>query len=126
MFLMGSTLNIAAMLAMVMLVGLTVTNNILVLEPAVAKIARGEEVTKALWSGYEGKSRAVLMATLAIVAGMSPQLWSPEGMRVSMGSVIVGGMLASLFWTFALTPALFIVMEKLRSFKFKRKKAEAA
>jgi len=121
-FLTGATLNIAALLALVMLVGIAVTNNILVVEPAVDRIVRGEEVTKALWSSYEAQSRTVIMTTLAIVAGMLPQLWSPSGMRVSMGAVIIGGMLASMFWTFAITPALFIVVEKLRTFGLNFKK----
>jgi HAE1 family hydrophobic/amphiphilic exporter-1 len=59
----------------------------------------------------------LFMATIAVVAGIAPQLWAAEGMKVSMGAVIVGGMLASLFWTFAVTPALFVVVEKLRGRK---------
>jgi predicted RND superfamily exporter protein len=35
-------------------------------------------------------------------------------MKISMGAVIVGGMLASLFWTFAMTPAVFMLMERVR------------
>jgi Cu/Ag efflux pump CusA len=38
-----------------------------------------------------------------------------------MGAVMIGGMCASLIWTFCLTPALFFVMEKLR---LKLKKAK--
>jgi multidrug efflux pump subunit AcrB len=30
-----------------------------------------------------------------------------------MGAVIIGGILASLLWTFLLTPALFFIMEKI-------------
>jgi len=32
-----------------------------------------------------------------------------------MAAVIIGGMLASLFWTFAMTPALFLAFERLRA-----------
>jgi predicted RND superfamily exporter protein len=45
---------------------------------------------------------------------MLPQLWSGDGMKMGMGAVMVGGMLASLIWTFTLTPALFVAIEKLR------------
>jgi HAE1 family hydrophobic/amphiphilic exporter-1 len=54
------------------------------------------------------------MTTIAVVAGMIPQLWSNDGLKVAMGAVMIGGMVASLIWTFTLTPALFFVMEKLR------------
>ncbi|MCL2485137.1 MAG: efflux RND transporter permease subunit [Endomicrobia bacterium] len=112
-FLTGANINMAAMLAVVMLVGLAVTNNILVLEPTIVRISKGEQAAKALWEEFVDKRRMLFMTTIAIVAGMAPQLWSPEGTRMSMGAVIIGGMLASLFWTFAVTPALFIVIERL-------------
>jgi len=60
------------------------------------------------------KKRMIWMTTIAVVAGMIPQLWSTDGLKVAMGAVMIGGMCASLIWTFNLTPALFFVMEKLR------------
>ena len=60
------------------------------------------------------KKRMIWMTTIAVVAGMVPQLWSNDGLKVAMGAVMIGGMCASLVWTFTLTPALFIAMEKLR------------
>jgi HAE1 family hydrophobic/amphiphilic exporter-1 len=61
----------------------------------------------------------VLMTSIAVVAGMVPQLWSIDGMKVAMGAVMIGGMLASLLFTFTLTPALFFLMERVRHWKFK-------
>jgi HAE1 family hydrophobic/amphiphilic exporter-1 len=114
-FLTGASINIAAMLSLVMLVGLAVNNNILVLEPAINRVRAGESVAKALWAEYADKRRMMIMSTVAIVAGMVPQLWSPDGTKLSMAAVIIGGMLASLFWTFAMTPAIFLALEQLRA-----------
>ena len=113
-FLSGASLNVGALLAFIMLVGLVVNNNILVLEPTVVRVQRGEDAKKVLWAELMDKKRMILMTTIAIVAGMLPQLWSNDGMKVAMGAVMIGGMLASLIWTFTLTPAIFFVMEKLR------------
>lgn len=113
-FLSGASFNVGAMLAFIMLVGLVVNNNILVLEPTVARVQRGEDAKKVLWSEMMDKKRMIWMTTIAIVAGMIPQLWSTDGLKVAMGAVMIGGMSASLIWTFTLTPALFFVMEKLR------------
>ena len=115
MFLSGASMNVGAMLAFVMLVGLVVNNNILVLEPTVNRVARGEAAYTALWSELQDKRGMVLMTSIAVMAGMVPQLWSTDGMKVAMGAVMIGGMLASLIWTFTLTPALFFLMEKLRN-----------
>ena len=35
-------------------------------------------------------------------------------MKRAMAAVMIGGMLASLIWTFTLTPALFFAMERFR------------
>lgn len=113
-FLSGASLNIGAMLAFIMLVGLVVNNNILVLEPTVARVQSGEDAKTVLWQELMDKKRMIWMTTIAVVAGMIPQLWANDGMKVAMGAVMIGGMCASLIWTFSLTPALFFVMEKLR------------
>jgi len=113
-FLSGASFNVGAMLAFIMLVGLVVNNNILVLEPTVARVQNGEDAKKVLWSELMDKKRMIWMTTIAVVAGMIPQLWSNDGLKVAMGAVMIGGMVASLIWTFTLTPALFFVMEKLR------------
>jgi HAE1 family hydrophobic/amphiphilic exporter-1 len=113
-FLSGASFNVGAMLAFIMLVGLVVNNNILVLEPTVARVQNGEDAKKVLWSELMDKKRMIWMTTIAVVAGMIPQLWSTDGLKVAMGAVMIGGMSASLIWTFTLTPALFFVMEKLR------------
>lgn len=119
-FLSGASMNVGAMLAFVMLVGLVVNNNILVLEPTIRRIQNGENIKTALWGELSDKKNMVLMTSIAIMAGMLPQLWSADGMKSAMAAVMIGGMGASLVWTFTLTPALFFAMERLRQ-KLKRK-----
>ncbi|MDR1826141.1 MAG: efflux RND transporter permease subunit [Rickettsiales bacterium] len=114
MFLSGATINIGAMLSIIMLVGLAVNNDILLLQPTVEQIDKGHEPIKALWENYIDKFRMVLMTTIAIVAGLLPQLFSTSGFKISMAAVLVGGMIGGLIWSFILTPALFILVEKAR------------
>jgi HAE1 family hydrophobic/amphiphilic exporter-1 len=114
-FLSGASMNVGAMLAFVMLVGLVVNNSILVLEPAINRIRAGEEIADALWTELNLKKNMVLMTSIAVVAGMAPQLFGGDGMKTAMAAVMIGGMLASMIWTFTLTPALFMVMEHLRA-----------
>ena len=113
-FLSGASMNVGAMLAFIMLVGLVVNNNILVLEPTVQRVQNGEDAKTVLWQELMDKKRMIWMTTIAVVAGMVPQLWSNDGLKVAMGAVMIGGMIASLIWTFTLTPSIFFVMEKLR------------
>ncbi len=114
-FLSGASMNVGAMLAFVMLVGLVVNNNILVLEPTVKRVRGGEKPYNALWTELMAKRNMVLMTSIAVMAGMLPQLWSADGMKTGMAAVMIGGMLASLILTFVLTPALFFAMENMRN-----------
>ncbi|MFQ6778329.1 MAG: efflux RND transporter permease subunit [Alphaproteobacteria bacterium] len=120
-FLSGASMNVGAMLAFVMLVGLVVNNNILVLEPTIKRIRNGEKAYNVLWDELLSKKNMILMTSIAVMAGMLPQLWSADGMKSAMAAVMIGGMFASLVWTFTLTPALFFALENLRT-KLKRKK----
>jgi HAE1 family hydrophobic/amphiphilic exporter-1 len=114
MFLVGADLNIAALLSIIMLVGLAVNNNIILLEPTINLIRSGKSIKDALWETLSDRSRMILMTTLAVMAGMIPQLWAADAMKQSMGAVIVGGMLAALIFTYTFTPALFLLFERLR------------
>lgn len=114
MFLSGASMNVGAMLAFVMLVGLVVNNNILVLEPTIKRIADGAVPRVALWTELTDKKNMVMMTSIAVITGMLPQLWAADGMKVAMAAVMIGGMAASLVFTFTLTPALFFLMERLR------------
>ena len=114
MFLSGASMNVGAMVSFVMLVGLVVNNNILVLEPTVNRIANGERAYDALWSELKSKQSMILMTSIAVMTGMLPQLWSSDGLKVAMGAVMIGGMMASMIFTFVLTPALFFLVERGR------------
>ena len=114
-FLSGASMNIGAMLAFVMLVGLVVNNSILVLEPTVNRVRAGEKISDALWTELNARKNMVLMTSIAVAAGMAPQLFGGDDMKIAMSSVLIGGMLASMVLTFILTPALFVVMENMRN-----------
>ena len=114
MFLSGASMNVGAMVSFVMLVGLVVNNNILVLEPTVNRIANGERAYDALWSELKSKQSMILMTSIAVMTGMLPQLWSSDGLKVAMAAVMIGGMMASMIFTFVLTPALFFLVERGR------------
>ncbi len=125
-FLTDSTMSMPAMLAMIMLIGLSVNNSILVVENAVYRITHdGWEIKDALWDSYESKTRTIFMTSIAIMLGMVPQMFSPDGIKSSMSVVIIGGMIASTIFTFLLTPTIFYIIEKIRTFRLFGKKKTA-
>ena len=106
-FFTGFSINIASLLAVVMLVGLVVNNAIILLDHTMVKMSEGVPVKDALWIGIKAKLQVILMTTLAIIAGTLPQLQAQMAAKASMGAVIIGGMLVSTLFTFVLTPVLF-------------------
>ena len=113
-FFLEFSINIGSMMAMVMVVGLVVNNAILMLDYTLGRINEGKEVREALWLGASVKFRAILMTSLAVVFGALPQIFDQFEGKASIGAVIIGGMLASIFFTFFLIPVLFSYASKIR------------
>ncbi len=112
-FFLEFSINIGSMMAMVMVVGLVVNNAILMLDYTLGRISEGKEVREALWLGASVKFRAILMTSLAVVFGALPQIFDQFEGKASIGAVIIGGMLASIFFTFFLIPVLFRYASKI-------------
>ena len=113
-FFLEFSINIGSMMAMVMVVGLVVNNAILMLDYTLGRINEGKEVREALWLGASVKFRAILMTSLAVIFGALPQIFDQFEGKASIGAVIIGGMLASIFFTFFLIPVLFRYASKIR------------
>jgi len=110
-FFLNQSINVASMMGMVMLVGMVVNNSILLLDQTLVKMKEGTEVKDALWQAASDKFRAIIMTSLAVILGVLPQLWSLSRVKQSMGAVMIGGMLSSIFFTFLLIPVLFWYLE---------------
>ncbi|MFA6384036.1 MAG: efflux RND transporter permease subunit, partial [Candidatus Omnitrophota bacterium] len=119
-FFFGSSINVASMLGVVMLVGMVVNNAILFLDYTLVKMKEGVEVKEALWLGVSEKFRAIMMTSIAIILGVLPQVWAISDVKVSLGAVMTGGMLASILFTFILVPVVFWYLDRLERKLFKR------
>jgi HAE1 family hydrophobic/amphiphilic exporter-1 len=115
-FFLGQSINIASMLGMVMLVGLVVNNSILMLDYTLIKMKQGVNVVDALWLGASEKFRAIIMTSLAIILGVIPQLRSVMPAKPAMSAVVIGGMLASIVFTFIFTPVAFWYIHRFSEF----------
>lgn len=118
-FFMEHSVNIASMLAIVMLIGLVVNNAILMLDHTLQKLNEGKELLDAIWIGISEKFKAILMTSIAIIFATLPQLESLSLAKASMGTVLIGGMLASIIFTFLLVPILFWYAERIKRFFLK-------
>ena len=121
-FFSGISFNIASMLGIIMLVGLVVNNSILLLDFTILKLEEGMALKEALWAGADEKFKAILMTSIAIILGVIPQVYMVAPLKYSMAGVIIGGMIASIIFTFLYTPVIFYSTERLTRFLSRGKK----
>ncbi len=122
----GFTMNMASMMAIIMLVGMVVNNAILILEYTNQLRADGMDVRSALLKACPTKMQPILMANIATILGMLPMAMgigsSGAEMRQPMGLVSIGGVLAATFLTLFVIPAIENALESGKE----AKKAKAA
>jgi HAE1 family hydrophobic/amphiphilic exporter-1 len=116
--------NVYAQIGLVMLIGLTAKNAILIVEFAKARRDAGQPLIEAALEGARLRLRPILMTSFAFIFGCIP-LWTATGAgaaaRRMLGTAVVSGMLAATLLGIFLIPALFVVVERF----FSRRTVEA-
>jgi HAE1 family hydrophobic/amphiphilic exporter-1 len=112
--------NIFAQIGLVMLIGLTAKNAILIVEFAVLERKKGKDFVDAALEGARLRLRPILMTSFAFILGCVP-LWTAKGAgaigrKVLGTSVIVGMSTATVLGVF-LVPVLFVLVERIASRK---------
>ena len=111
-------------IGLIILIGLAAKNAILIVEFAKARVDRGMPPVQAAIEAAKIRLRPILMTSLAFIIGCLPlALASGAGAsaRMSMGTAVVGGMLAATSLGIFLIPVFFVVVE---SFTLRKKKNE--
>jgi hydrophobic/amphiphilic exporter-1 (mainly G- bacteria), HAE1 family len=112
--------NIYAQIWLVMLIGLSAKNAILIVEFARAERQRGKSLGDAALEGARLRLRPILMTSFAFILGCVP-LWVAVGAgavsRQIIGTAVIGGMLAASFIAIFMVPVLFYLVERFSSEK---------
>jgi hydrophobe/amphiphile efflux-1 (HAE1) family protein len=108
--------NVYAQIGLVMLIGLSAKNAILIVEFAREEYMAGKTIYDAALAGAQLRLRPILMTAFAFVLGCIP-LWTASGAggisRQVLGTVVIGGMLASTLIAIFIVPVTFAVVERL-------------
>jgi multidrug efflux pump len=108
--LFGQTFNIFSQIGIIALIGIVTKNGILIVEFANQRKSQGLSMREAVIDAAAQRFRPILMTSLATVFGVLPialGLGAAARSRVSMGIVIIGGLLFSLGLTLYVIPALY-------------------
>ncbi len=113
----GISLNIYAMLGLVMLIGLVAKNAILLVDFAKEQLLQGETIDNSLITAVKLRIRPILMTALSTVIGMIPvAIASGSGaeLRNGLGWVIIGGMTLSTLLTLIVVPVVFKIFHRTK------------
>jgi len=110
----GLVNDVYVQIGLVMLIGLSAKNSILIVEFAEQLIAQGRSITQAAMEAAELRLRPILMTSFAFILGVLP-LYFASGAgklgRHSVGTAIVGGMLFSTVLNLLFIPVLYVILK---------------
>ena len=109
----GTTLNIMSLMGIVMMVGIVVSNSILIVEFANRLREDGLSVREAISTSCRVRLRPILMTSLATLIGLMPMamaLGAGSEAYAPLARAIIGGLGVSVVLTMFLVPAAFLVV----------------
>ena len=105
------TLNLFSLIGSILLIGIATKNGILLVDYANTLRSRGRDRLSAIKESAYTRFRPIIMTSFSIVAAMVPLALGFEpgsGSRTSLGVVVMGGVLSSLFLTLLLVPIAYM------------------
>jgi hydrophobic/amphiphilic exporter-1 (mainly G- bacteria), HAE1 family len=118
----GETLSVSAMIGALMLIGIVVTNAIVLIDRVIHKENDGLSTREALLEAAGTRVRPILMTAIATIGALIPLAIGMEGSGLiskGLGVTVIGGLTSSTLLTLVIVP---IVYETLMKMKRKEKK----
>ena len=115
---LNSSINIFSQIALVILIGISTKNSILIVDYANQLRTTGKNIEKAVKEACNLRFRPILMTSLSTMIAMIPLVignigpGAGEGSRLAVGATILGGMIISTFFTLYVTPTMYLTLAK--------------
>ena len=116
-FITNRPLGVSALIGVLMLVGIVVTNAIVLLDLVEHLRQRGMSTHDALIQGGRTRVRPILMTAIATMIALMPLvLGFSEGSIIAaeLGTVVVGGLFTSTFLTLIIVPVIYSLLDSLK------------
>jgi multidrug efflux pump subunit AcrB len=114
-YLTGTKLSVNSFMGIIMMVGIVVSNGVLLVDFANVLRRRGKDLREATIEAGRTRLRPILMTTIATVLGLIPMaLGIGEGSETNLplARAVIGGLLVSTFFTLFLVPALYTLLDR--------------
>jgi hydrophobe/amphiphile efflux-1 (HAE1) family protein len=124
-FLTRTTLNVTSFMGIIMMVGIVVSNGVLLVEYMNELRRRGLGLREAVIQGGRTRLRPILMTSIATLAGLLPMalgIGTGSEANAPLARAVIGGLTVSTALTLLLIPALYMMLEE----RYPRRMEEAA
>ncbi len=115
---LNSSINIFSQIALIILIGISTKNSILIVDYANRIRTTGKKIDQAVKEACLVRFRPIIMTSLSTMIAMIPLVignigpGAGEGSRLAVGSTILGGMIISTFFTLYVTPTMYLALAK--------------
>ncbi|OAH12400.1 efflux RND transporter permease subunit [Streptomyces jeddahensis] len=126
----GTPMGVPAMIGMLMLIGIVVTNAIVLIDLINQYRAQGYGTVEAVIEGGRHRLRPILMTALATIFALLPMALGITGeggfIAQPLAVVVIGGLITSTLLTLLLVPTLYAMIEIRKERRAKKKAAKRA
>ena len=115
---LNSSINIFSQIALVILIGISTKNSILIVDYANQLRMEGKNIVTSVKEACGLRFRPIIMTSLSTMIAMMPLVignigpGAGEGSRLAVGATILGGMIISTFFTLYVTPTMYLTLAK--------------
>ena len=116
-YLTGRPIGVSALIGFLMLIGIVVTNAIVLLDLVERLRAEGRSTKDALIEGGRTRVRPILMTALATILALIPLAAGfNQGSIIAaeLGTVVIGGLFSATFLTLLVIPAVYSLVDGLK------------
>ncbi len=114
-FLTGTNISIQSLMGVIMMVGISVSYSVLLVDFANRLRAEGKSVREAITTAARIRLRPILMTSIAAILGLLPmaiRIGTGGEANLPLARAVIGGLLVSTVLTLILVPVLYSVLKK--------------
>jgi len=115
---LNSSINIFSQIALVILIGMSTKNSILIVDYTNQLRTAGKNIETSIKEACELRFRPIMMTSTSTMIAMIPLVignigpGAGEASRLAVGATILGGMIISTFFTLYVTPTMYLALAR--------------
>ena len=113
----GETISVPSLIGMLMLIGIVVTNAIVLIDRVITNEHEGMSMKEALLEAGGTRIRPILMTAIATIGALLPLLFGQDSsilISKGMAATVIGGLISSTLLTLIVVPVIYEILFTLK------------